>query len=117
LAELYPEHKGWVEEALQRVVDLMIPFRNFWVYHPAQHGSCSIKAVFPALTGQTYENLEIHQGDAASRAYLQMVEGSMVPEEKERLRKALLEYCRQDTAAMGEIVGVLERCSENEETV
>jgi len=108
LAELYPEHKSWIEEALQRVVDLMIPFRNFWVYHPAQHGSCSIKAVLPALTGQTYGDLEIHQGDAASRTYLQMVEGSLAPAEKARFRKALLEYCRQDTAAMGSIVKVLE---------
>lgn len=108
LAELYPEHREWIEDALPRVVDLMIPFRNFWVYHPAQHGSCSIKAVLPALTGQTYGDLEIHQGDAASRAYLQMVEGNLALAEKARLRKALLEYCRQDTAAMGRIVKVLE---------
>jgi hypothetical protein len=47
----------------------------------------------------TYEGLEISDGAMASGAYFTMGEISD-PAELARLRKALLEYCRQDTLGL-----------------
>ncbi|HKZ15909.1 MAG TPA: hypothetical protein VJ161_00395 [Geobacteraceae bacterium] len=47
----------------------------------------------------TYEGLEISDGAMASCAYFTMGEMSD-PAELTRLRKALLDYCRQDTLGL-----------------
>ncbi|MHA1435301.1 MAG: DUF2779 domain-containing protein [Candidatus Heimdallarchaeota archaeon] len=58
LAEFLPEYKEWVEATIARIVDLLIPFRNFYYYNPKQKGSASIKAVLPAIVGDSYDDLE-----------------------------------------------------------
>jgi uncharacterized protein YprB with RNaseH-like and TPR domain len=47
----------------------------------------------------TYDGMEISDGAMASEAYFTMGELSD-PAELARLRKALLEYCRQDTLGL-----------------
>ena len=47
----------------------------------------------------TYKDLEICDGAMASEAYFTM-ETIADPAELSRLRKALLEYCRQDTLGL-----------------
>jgi hypothetical protein len=47
----------------------------------------------------TYDALEISDGEMASEAYFALEEISD-PAERARLRKALLEYCRQDTLGL-----------------
>ena len=66
------------------IVDLLLPFRGFRYYHPQQHGSASMKAVLPALTGQGYENLTIQEGGAASREYLRVTHGRVTAAERRR---------------------------------
>ncbi|MFQ5620861.1 MAG: DUF2779 domain-containing protein, partial [Candidatus Nanoarchaeia archaeon] len=109
LAEAFPEYEEWIEQALTRVVDLIIPFRSYLCYHPEQKGSASIKYVLPALTETSYEGMEIASGDVASLAYLNMyLEGLKPSEEKiNKTRKALLEYCGLDTKAMIDVHKVL----------
>ena len=102
LAEIFPEESDWVESVIARIVDLLLPFRNFHYYNPQQEGSASIKKVMPALTGKSYDNLEINKGDQASLAYLNS------PND-EKVRKNLLEYCKLDTEGMIWIVDELER--------
>jgi len=46
------EFKPWLKKVTPRIVDLLLPFRGFRYYHPQQHGSASMKAVLPALTGR-----------------------------------------------------------------
>ncbi|MBI4441649.1 DUF2779 domain-containing protein [Candidatus Woesearchaeota archaeon] len=106
LLDTYPEEK-WLASVIERLDDLLIPFRNFWYYHPAQHGSCSIKAVLPALTGKSYNHLEVSKGDQAAREFLQMT----YKERKQNpsLRKALLMYCKQDTEGMIALLHCLEQ--------
>lgn len=87
-----------------RLVDLIEPFKGFNYYHPRQRGSCSLKAVLPALTGKTYEG-SVADGGQAQRAYVQIRNGA---ENTGELRTALLEYCKQDTQAMIDIVDALE---------
>ncbi len=94
----------WLEDIDDRFVDLLVPFRNFWYYDKEQHGSCSMKAVLPALTGNGYD-MEINRGDQASREFLR---SALLGEtERERIRNALLAYCAQDTEGMIDILRVL----------
>jgi len=107
LAAAYPEHQTWVGQVCTRLVDLLQPFRNFSYYHPDQQGSASIKKVLPALTGQSYDDMDIGKGDQASLAYLDMMSGKMTAEEKSRTRTALEQYCALDTEGMIWIVNKL----------
>ena len=106
LQEAFPKEK-WLHSIIDRMDDIILPFRNFWYYHPKQHGSCSIKAVLPALTNKSYEHLEVSKGDEAARKFLTMTYKEKKTDNK--LRKALLEYCKQDTEGMVEILNVLEK--------
>jgi len=70
------------------------------IYHWRMNGSYSLKSVLPVLVPEmTYDGLEISDGVMASQAYFTMGEISD-PAELARLRKALLEYCRQDTLGL-----------------
>ena len=107
-----PEHGEWLVGILGRFVDLLTPFRNFAVYHPKQHGSCSLKAVLPALTGRSYDRLEIGDGETASREFMRIVKGEATGKEVEDIRRRLEEYCGLDTMAMVEILRVMRGLSE-----
>ena len=105
IAGFLPLHKKWVDNTIERMVDLLIPFREFAYYHPKQNGSASLKYVLPALTGVTYEDFEIANGSQASLAYLFVTHGSYggvkaTKEEIQKVRADLEEYCGQDTEGM-----------------
>ncbi len=108
LAEAYPADAAWLRALHSRIDDLIIPFQNFWYYDPKQHGSCSIKAVLPALTGKRYDNLEISEGNQAAREFLAITYRGEKRKDVKKLRAALLEYCAQDTQAMIDLLHVLE---------
>ena len=106
LAALFPDLAEAIEARVANVRDLMVPFRRRDVYRWQMRGSYSIKEVLPAMVPElSYEGLEIANGMAAMQAYREMC-GSESGEELEKLRKAMLEYCRLDTLAM---VRILER--------
>ena len=109
LARDFPEYQEWVNSVLARIVDLRVPFSNFWYYNPSQHGSASIKKVLPALIGKGYEGMAIADGDCASIAYLDMNFGKMTPEKKAQIKEDLLKYCELDTEAMVWIVEKLRK--------
>ena len=104
LANDFPEYKEWIDSVLGRIIDLYKPFKEFWYYNPAQHGSASIKKVLPALVGKGYEGFAIKDGECASVAYLDMTFGKMDASAREKMRKDLLVYCKRDTEAMVWIV-------------
>ncbi len=104
LGKLFPSYKKWVDSVIKRVVDLLVPFRNFDYYNPVQQGSCSIKHVLPALTGKSYADLEINNGGSASLAFLDIAFSKIPLTEKEKLRKDLEKYCGLDTEGMVWIV-------------
>lgn len=86
------------------MIDLMEPFRGRDIYHWGMNGSYSLKAVLPTLVPEmTYEGMEISNGGMASEAYFGMGEISD-PAELAKLRKALLEYCGQDTLGLVRLV-------------
>ena len=103
--EAYPEYKSWFEKMQGRFVDLLVPFRKFYYYHPAQGGSCSIKDVLPAMTKTSYEGMEIADGGTASLEYERVTFCDKIDEkERQRIRRALEEYCQLDTQAMVEVL-------------
>lgn len=109
LAEQFPEHSEPLLALLERLVDLMQPFRDRAYYAPEMHGSYSIKAVLPALVPNlSYEGMAISDGGAAMRAYIDLIE-EKDPARIEAVRNDLWKYCKLDTLAMVRILEKLER--------
>ncbi len=104
LAEAFPQHGWWIEDAIARIVDLYEPFGKFYYYSARQKGSASLKNVLPALTGISYDDMEIKNGQEASIRYLNItfLKGEAHPDGApvEKIRKDLLDYCGLDTEGM-----------------
>lgn len=113
LAEDFPKFKSRAKNILSRIKDLLVPFRGFAYYHPDQEGSASIKDVYPAMIGKSYEGLDISAGGDAGAEFIKAVFDGASEKEKERVRKALIEYCTQDTYAMVEILERLRKICED----
>ena len=111
LAEDFPEHKEWIQDVLDRIIDLATPFQNFHYYCPTQKGKYSIKKVLPAITGKGYQNLEINNGGDASVMYFNSHIKNK-EEVRDKLRQDLLNYCGLDTEGMVWIVDELKRLAE-----
>ena len=97
----------------ERVVDLGDPFKAKHYYNRAMRGSWSLKYVLPALFPNDpeldYGALDgVHNGGDASETYrtLHLVDD---PDEVERVRRALLAYCRLDTFATVKILDRLQQ--------
>jgi hypothetical protein len=100
LALWLPEYSGRIKNIQRRLFDLLPVVRSH-VYHPTFNGSYSLKSVLPALVPEmTYEGLEVADGQAAGLAWESLVRGGLDRSECERITKALLDYCGQDTLAM-----------------
>ena len=106
LAEFFPQHAAALLALNERMVDLLVPFKQRWLYHPKQNGSASIKSVLPAFTGKSYEELDIAEGSAASEQYMAFMLGKLSNGEKEKLYSDLIAYCEMDTHAMVELMRI-----------
>ncbi|MFT4303505.1 MAG: DUF2779 domain-containing protein [Candidatus Woesearchaeota archaeon] len=104
LAQDFPEYAEWVNGILPRIVDLLDPFKNFYYYNSTQKGSASIKKVLPAITGMSYDSLEINNGSDASLLYEEITYTDVEKAYKDKIQQALLEYCKLDTLAELEII-------------
>ena len=60
--------------------------------------------MLPALTGKSYEGLEIAEGGTASLEFLRVTFGDVSEEERQRVRRDLEVYCSLDTEGMVRIV-------------
>ncbi len=114
MAEAYPEYKGWFSKLEKRFIDLIVPFRSFYYYHPDQQGSASLKYVLPALTDSSYEGMEIAEGGLASREYARVTFGSNIdPKDRQKVRQALEKYCELDTQAMVDVLEGLKKVGDS----
>ena len=103
LAEHLPHYRDRLHAVIDRLYDLHVVVKNHY-YHPEFHGSFSLKAVLPAVVPtMKYDDMEIQEGQMASLQYLRMIDPATPKEEKEKIKKDLLEYCAQDTMAMVKI--------------
>jgi len=107
LAVWLPEQAEWINAIQGRLFDLLPVVREH-TYHPAYAGSYSIKSVLPALVPEmSYEGMEVANGQDAGIAWESLVRGGLDHGEYDRIRKALLDYCGQDTLAMVRLLDVL----------
>jgi hypothetical protein len=98
LARDFPKYQNAINSILDRVVDLMVPFKK-WYDHPEFYGSYSLKVVLPVMVPDlSYESLEIKEGGTASGVYYQLRDQTEDIQSKQRVH--LLEYCKLDTLAM-----------------
>ena len=111
LASWLPEFSGRIKKIQRRLWDLL-PIVRDHVYHPAFGGSYSLKSVLPALVPEmTYEGMEVADGQAAGMAWESLIGGDCSEAERQQKRKALLDYCGQDTLGMVRLVEKLQRVS------
>jgi predicted RecB family nuclease len=112
LSAWLPEYTVPINAIQARLFDLLPVVREH-TYHPAYAGSYSIKSVLPALVPEmTYEGMAVSNGQDAGLAWESLVRGgSLDASERDKIRKALLEYCGQDTLAMVRLLGKLQRIS------
>jgi predicted RecB family nuclease len=111
LADRLPQLRQRLEALTHRFRDLYDEVRKNY-YHPEFHGSFSIKKVLPVLVpAMSYADLSIQEGGQAGLEYLRMIGPDTSSEERQRIRRGLLDYCRQDTLAMVKIrEELLKRC-------
>jgi hypothetical protein len=108
LGKTYPEYKKQLDNITGRMVDLIIPFRSRFIYHPKMKGSASLKSVLPAFVKNVgYDDLEIQDGTTASRMYLTYLKNMIGEDQKERIFQNLSDYCELDTLAGVRLMDVL----------
>jgi len=98
--EHLPKYEGQLLAIIDRFKDLHATIRRCF-YHPDFQGSFSLKSVLPAiLPAMSYETLSIQEGSQASVEYFRMLDPATSSEEREKIKKDLLDYCGHDTLAM-----------------
>ena len=119
LAKLFPEFSKKLDNIINRTFDLWYVFKGshhklydqwgipkkdgFNYYHSDLQGSFSIKKVLPIFVPDlSYNNLDVKNGDEAVVVY-----GNFPRMDKKTFefkKQALIEYCKQDTWAMVELL-------------
>jgi len=104
----HPQHAEAIQNVIDRIVDLMKPFRKDY-RTPEMQGKWTIKKVLPALVPElSYNELTIGNGTDASNAFYHL-QNNQNPDDIERTKAALLEYCKLDTLAMVKLLEVLRK--------
>lgn len=117
LAKAFPDLAEHLLDINKGIVDLVIPFRDGYYYSrnmtpPVGPALFSIKNVLPSIfpddPDMDYHNLEGVQNGAEAMKIFPEIQ-FMEPEEQERVRQELLEYCGLDTLAMVKVWQELKR--------
>lgn len=122
LQQYFPEYHNELEDINDRVFDLMHIIKNntklyeslgydkeeakeFNFYHTQLNGSFSIKKVLPIFSDLTYEGMRVGNGTDAMTAYskLEDLKSTDIVAYNETIID-LINYCKQDTWAMFEIL-------------
>lgn len=128
LAHIFPKYKEKLNNINNMVFDLMDIIKGnkkiymdlgyveeesklFNFYHYDLNGSFSIKKVLPIFSNLNYDNLDISNGVEAYSTYLQF--DNLKDDDKLVAYNSLIEYCKQDTWAMVEILQALKDLSKN----
>ena len=119
LIDALPHLADELNDISQRLVDPHRVVKDY-VYDPAFHGSFSIKNVLPALVPElSYSDLEIGEGATASVELSRFLfqPDSLTQEKTDKLRHALLEYCKLDTWACVKLLEKLRELAQEAKTV
>lgn len=119
LSLMFPKYKEELDKINNMIFDLLDIIKSntklyeklgysekdsklFNFYHPDLNGSFSIKKVLPIFSNLNYKNLQVSNGVEAYSTYLTF--DKLGKEEKQKAYDSLVEYCKQDTWAMVEIL-------------
>ena len=109
MARMEPLYADFLQSVNDRIFDLMLIFkhkRELYIKSEFQK-SASLKKVLPVLCPElSYESLAIQEGGEASASWPVLASDKTPEDEKAKLAKDMLEYCKRDTEAM---VCILER--------
>ena len=104
----FPKYTEELDSIIDKLVDLMPPFRSKHYRTESMEGSYSIKKVLPAVSSElSYNDLEISNGGDASNTFLELYY-SEDNDYVEKTRQHLLTYCGLDTLAMVKVLNALE---------
>ena len=104
LAAAFPDLAPALHAVNARLLDLL-PLTRAHYYHPAMHGSWSLKAVLPTIEpGLAYEGMAVANGGDAQAAYLELISPETSAERRAVLRQGLLDYCALDTYGLLRLV-------------
>ena len=109
LQRAVPELGTELAELEDKLIDLLPVLRNH-VYHSDFRGSFSIKYVLQPLVPElSYNDLVIVDGLVASVEIARLLfgAGKIHPNERDRMRQDLLDYCERDTWAMVKLLEAL----------
>lgn len=110
MGALQPVYAEFLSLVNKRIKDLMIPFSKGWFVDKEFKGSASLKKVLPVLISElSYHHLDIQQGEVAQRLWMETFLKNGNKQQKEKIIKDLLEYCKLDTLAMVKIWEVLKK--------
>lgn len=66
----FPQYKKEIIDRINRIIDIEIPFKELYYYHPAQQGSFSLKAIGNALLNRNeFSNSQVKSGEEAMAVY------------------------------------------------
>ena len=122
LAQYFPEYLDKLSDISNRLFDLLhivktntklyegLGFgtdeaKSLNYYHENLVGSYSIKKVLPIFSNLTYQGMTVGNGMEAVYAYASY--NTLHETERQATQQALIEYCKQDTWAMVEILDKL----------
>ena len=128
LANIFPEYKEKLEFINSMIFDLLDIIKSnkklymslgyseeessmFNYYHKDMNGSFSIKKILPLFSDLSYKQLNVSNGVEALVTYSKF--DKMNKDEYTEAYNALVEYCKQDTWAMVEILHGLQELSKN----
>ncbi len=104
LLQDYPSYKNEILERINRIVDIEIPFKELYYYHPAQQGSFSLKAIGNALLQRNeFNNSEVKDGEEAMAIYNELFYWENKHEVEQKLAH-LQKYCYTDTLVLYQVV-------------
>ena len=104
----FSEYRSDLAKINERMVDLLVPFRSRYLYHPEMRGSASLKSVLPAFAPElSYSGLAIQDGEMATIYYTRCIRNQLPEVEKDKVFNDLREYCKLDTLAEVKLLDVL----------
>lgn len=104
LMRWYPKYLPELEQRLQRISDLIVPFRNRWLYVAEMNGSASIKKVIPAFSPEmSFNELHVSNGKEAAEMF-EMFSRSTDHERRKELIEALNTYSEHDVRSMSRLL-------------
>lgn len=108
----FPQYKKDILERINRIIDIEIPFKEMYYYHPNQQGSFSLKAIGNAMLQRNeFSKSIVKDGEEAMALYNELFYWENKQDINDKLQQ-LKTYCYTDTYVLYEIVEALKKITD-----